>query len=157
MKKLKSVSVNLATFLILLSGLASPVYAQTTAWSGVCVGPADDFKFEKAGTVDASDVATFQGLECLIANIFVVIITLIGLAAFVMFIVGSLRWMLSGSSSQGTEKAKSGMTYAVAGVVVALSAFIIVNLIAEFTGVNVIRKFIIPDSEVELPSGSPSP
>lgn len=100
--------------------------------------------------VDATDVATVQGLECLIANIFTVIITLIGLAGLVMFIVGGFMWMLSGSNSGNTEKARNAITYAVVGIVVALSAFIIINLIANFTGVQTITKFIIPDSDTGL-------
>ena len=114
---------------------ASPIFAQTTSWSGICVGGAD------------SDVATIQGLECLIANLFTVIITLIGLAAFVMLIVGSVRWLLSGGNSSNLDKARSTMTYAIIGIVVALSAFIVINLIAGFTGVDTIKTFSIPDSD----------
>lgn len=150
-KSFKTFFANFATFLILFSVLVAPVQAQTSEWGGVCVGPASDFKTEKGETIDASEVATFQGLECLIANVFTVIITLIGLAGFVMFIVGSFRWMLSGSNSGGAEKARNTMTYAVVGIVVALSAFIIINLIANFTGVQTITRFIIPASDRDIP------
>jgi len=111
------------------------VTAQTKKWSGVCVGPAGGI---------ASDVATIQGLECLVANIFTVFITLLGLAGFVMFLVAGVRWMTSGGNSKGIETARNTMTFAVVGLVVALSAFIVINLIADFTGVNIIRKFVIP-------------
>lgn len=144
-KSLKTFFANFATFLILFSVLVTPVQAQTSEWGGVCVGDPSDLG------VDASEVATFQGLECLIANVFTVIITLIGLAGFVMFIVGSFRWMLSGSNSGGAEKARNTMTYAVVGIVVALSAFIIINLIANFTGVQTITRFIIPASDRDIP------
>lgn len=113
----------------------SAVFAQTVSWSGVCVGGKND------------DVATIQGLECLIANVFTVIITLIGLASFVMLIVGSVRWLVSGGNSSNIDKARSTMTYAVIGIVVALSAFIVINLIAGFTGVDIIKSFRIPTSE----------
>jgi hypothetical protein len=114
---------------------ASPAYAQTTVWSGVCVsGP-------------NNDVATIQGLECLIANIFTVIITLIGLAAFVMLIVGSVRWLTSGGNSSSLDTAKKTMTYAIFGIIIALSAFIVINLISGFTGVESIKEFRIPTSD----------
>ena len=115
----------------------TPVLAQPYVWDGVCVGGTDD---------RLKDVATIQGLECLIANVFSVIITIIGLAGFVMLIIGSFRWMLSGSNSKGIESARQTMTYAVIGLVVALSAFILVNLLAEFTGINNLRYFRIPTS-----------
>ncbi len=130
-------------FLILLvivihSILPSNVYAQETAkWQGVCVSGANN------------DVATIQGLECLITNVFTVIITLIGLTAFVMLIVGSVTWLTSGGNTEKTKKARDTMTHAVIGVVIALSAFIVLNLIAGFTGIEEIKNFKIPTSEIE--------
>ena len=115
--------------------LATPIKAQTREWSGVCVGPAGEL---------TGDVATIQGLECLIANIFTVFITLLGLAGFIMFLVAGVRWLVSGGNSKGMETAKNTMTFAVVGLVVALSAFIVINLIADFTGMNIIKKFVIP-------------
>ena len=139
------VSKNLASTLTLLALSAQPVFAQTAAWGGKCVG-------SEKGRSD--DVATIQGLECLFANVFLVIIPLIGLAAFVMFLVGSFRWLTSGGDTKHTGEAKQTMTYAVIGIVVALSAFIILNLIANFTGVETIKEFRIPRSNEppELPA-----
>lgn len=114
--------------------VTTSAFAQTVEWTGVCVGGAE------------GDVATIQGLECLIANVFTVIISLIGLAAFVMLLVGAMRWLLSGGNSSNLDKAKNTMTYALIGIVVSLSAFIVLNLIAGFTGVQDIRKFEIPTS-----------
>jgi hypothetical protein len=92
-------------------------------------------------------VATIQGFQCLIGNVLSVAITLIGLAAFVMMIYGSFRYMLSGGNTKGIEDARHTITYAVVGIVLALSAYIILNLIAAFTGVEEITKFEIPDSD----------
>ncbi len=131
---LSKTSKNLTTAVALLALSAQPVFAQTAVWGGACVGGAD------------KDVATIQGLECLFSNVFLVIIPLIGLAAFVMFLVGSFRWLTSGGDTKHTGQAKQTMTYAVIGIVVALSAFIILNLIANFTGVEKVTKFQIPRS-----------
>lgn len=127
----------------LLSSLMFPsvVHAQGQ-WTGVCVGD------EITG---GEDVATLQGVQCLIANAFSVIITVIGLAGFVMFIIGSFRWMLSGGNTKGTETARNTMTFAVIGIVVALSGFIILNLIASFTGIRTITRFVIPSDNVRAP------
>ncbi len=103
------------------------------AWTGVCV---------------EGDVATIQGFQCLIANIFSVAITVIGLGGFVMMIVGSFYYLTSGGNTKGTDTAKKTLTSAVLGLVVALSAFIILNLIASFTGVSIIKQFRI-QTEVE--------
>lgn len=115
--------------------LPAQVFAQSE-WRDVCVG-------EELGD-KGKDVATIQGAQCLIANAFSVIITVIGLAGFVMFVFGAFQWMISGNNPKGAETARQSMTYAIIGIVVALSGFIIINLIAEFTGIDIIRTFVIP-------------
>lgn len=129
---IKTAIVSLALSVYFLFPL--PVNAQTSVWSDVCVYSED------------TEVATLQGLQCLIANILSVSLTIIGIAGFIMLIVGSMKWLLSGGNAQHVEKAKNTMTYAVVGLIVALSAFIILNLVAEFTGIQTILQFTIPDS-----------
>ncbi len=107
-------------------------FAQTTEWSNdYCV-------------VDG--VPTVQGFQCLIGNVFGVIIPALGLIAFVMLIVAGFRFLLSGGNSKGKETARNSLTFAVIGIVVALSAYIILRLIASFTGIDEILNFAIPDS-----------
>lgn len=125
------------SFLVWKLAFPQQVSAQTTTWSGVCVSTKDP------------DVATIQGLQCLLANVLSVALTLLGIAGFVMIVVASLRWLFLGGNTQDVEGAKKTMTFAVIGIVVALSAFIILNLVASFTGVNSILKFTIPDSNTQ--------
>ncbi len=134
----QKLSLGLATFLTSFKVFASSAFAQPEAWSGSCTGAG-------SGLNGAADVATIQGLGCLIANVLSVAITMIGLLAFVMFIAASFRYLVAGGNSKNVELAKGTMTYAVAGIVVALSAFILLNLISQFTGVDVSR-FVIPDA-----------
>ena len=67
------------------------------AWTGVCVGSSDPDS-------TAADVATIQGLECLIANILTVFIALIGMAAFVMVLIAGFRYLVSGGNTKGPSK-----------------------------------------------------
>lgn len=140
----------------IMASVFSPVYAQTQEWSGVCVGPKDMVVKGGKTVTDASDVATIQGVQCLLANIFSVIISVIGLAGFVMFIVGSFRYLLSGGNSKGTETAKNTFTFMVIGIIVALSGFILLNLLSKFTGISIITNISIPSSEQGI-DGNPSP
>jgi hypothetical protein len=98
------------------------------------------------GYCQIGGVATIQGLQCMMQNVFSVAITAIGLMAFVMLIFGSFSYLMSGGNSNGTQKARSIITFSVVGIVVALSAFIILNLVANFTGVQEITNFSIPES-----------
>lgn len=136
LQKIGASVASLAAFLV----AASPAQAQTRVWTDVCVG----------STENAQDVATIQGLECLIANVFTVIITIIGLAGFVMFVIAGITWMVSGGDTNKVSNARNSMTYAVVGMVVALSAFIVLNLIASFTGISIITQFRIPISDTGL-------
>ncbi len=118
--------------------LPSPASAQTQEWaSGVCVA---------SNISGAEDVATIQGIQCLVANVLSIFITTIGLAGFVMLIYSSFKVMLSGSNSKGLESARNSVTFAIVGLVVALSSFFILNIIAQFTGVDSILDFVIPGS-----------
>lgn len=132
----------------LVTSLLQPlvVSAQTSVWTGNCI--AND-----AGVLGSGDVATIQGLECLIANVLSIAITGIGLVGFVMMLVGAFRYLISGSNTKETETARSTLTYSLIGLVVALSAFIILNLIASFTGVTSILNFQIQVENQASPQG----
>jgi hypothetical protein len=136
MKRLRSVFFGLVLAFSLVFATAVPAHAQIpTPWEQ-----------QNAGCV-VNDVATIQGVGCLLSNVLNVAITFIGLAAFVMLIVGAFGYMLSGGNSKGTETARNTITFAIVGIVVALSAFIILNLISSFTGVDEVTQFEIPGSD----------
>jgi hypothetical protein len=137
-KYIDGISLSFSFFATAMIAAAYPVYAQTKAWSGVCVGGPDN------------DVATIQGLQCVVANVLSIAITGIGLAGFVMLIVGAFKYLLSGGNAKGADDGKNTMTFAVIGLVVALSAFIILRILAEFTGVRSILNFTIPNSQTNF-------
>ena len=103
------------------------------------------------GLCQIDGVATVQGVGCLLANILSVALTALGLVGFVMLVVGSMKWLLSGGNTQNVESARKTMTWAFVGLGVALGSFLMINLIAQFTGINVITEFFIPSSDTGLP------
>lgn len=139
---LKHLFVACFVFVLAATITASPAQAQTQAWTGVCIQT-----FEVNGNQVV--VPTIQGAQCLIANVLAVVVRLVGLAGFIMLIVGAFRYMLSGGNAKGTEGAKNTMTFAIIGLVIVLSAFIILNLLAQFTGVDEILFFNIPSVNEE--------
>lgn len=86
-------------------------------------------------------VASIKGIEVIISNILAVFTTIVGLAAFVMLLMGGFLYLTSGSNSKGTEAAKQTITYSIIGIVVALMAFFILQAIAAFTGAEGILEF----------------
>lgn len=146
MKKLKAFicSVLLITTTSVLLTAPNTAVAQTQRW--------EDLEQDIGGTEGycvVGGVATIQGTMCLLANLLSVALTVIGLAGFVMMVVGSLTWLVSGGSSQNVEKARKTMTFAIIGLVVALSSFIIINIISSFTGID-LTEFVLPSSETGM-------
>lgn len=86
-------------------------------------------------------VVTIRGIECILANILSIAVSGIGFAGFVMLIVGSFQYLLSGGNSKGVEGGKNTMTFAIVGLVVSLTSWMILNFIATFTGVQTITRF----------------
>ena len=110
-------------------------YAQTKEWSEI-----------GTGCVNESGVATIQGVGCLLANVLSVTLTVLGIVGFIMIIYAGFNMMVMGGNSQATEKSKNTITFAIIGIILALSSFIIINLISSFTGIEVIKNFSIPGS-----------
>lgn len=131
-KKFSFSSLCLSVFLLLFPPF---VHAQgPAAWAGVCIEQ----------TVDGQSVATIQGLQCLIANVLQIAVSIIGFAGFVMMIIGAFRYLTSGGNAKGVDEGQKTITYAILGLVVALSAYFILNAIATFTGIPAILSFTIP-------------
>jgi hypothetical protein len=130
--------LSVSVFCVIVLRFAFPplVAAQTPqAWSGLCVGGPQN------------DVATIQGLECLLANVLSVAVSGLGVIGFIMIIIGAFRYQLSAGQTKGTEGGRQTITFAVFGIVLALSAVMILNLIADFTGVQSILNFRVPSSQ----------
>jgi hypothetical protein len=120
--------VAVATVGVMMSS-ATMVMAQPAPWIEqtdglLCVAGPDN------------DIATIRGLQCLLANTLTVVLSLFVLIGFVMVVYGAVMYMLSGGQPQRMEKAKDTITYVVIGLILAISSFVIINLIVYFTGVN---------------------
>lgn len=123
------------TFLFLMLAPLSPAFAaEAGVFGGKCVG-------RDAPGYAASDVPTIQGLECLVANILANVITLIGIASFVMFLLGGFRYLTAGANAKGMEAGKNSISFAILGIILALASFLILNILAEVTGVKTILQF----------------
>ena len=109
------------------------VFAQGTVWSTRCVQ-----------TVKGVDVPTIQGFECLFANVLKVVVTVAGLAFFIMFIVGGFQYMQTSNDPKAVAAASSTLTYAVIGLVGVIISWLILAFIYQFTGVDVTKFQIGP-------------
>jgi len=94
------------------------------------------------GTV-GKDVATIKCLEPLFSNLVISMVFLVGIALFVMMLVGGFGFLFSGGDQKKLEQAKGTLTNAIIGLVVIVAAYLILRTIGVFTGVDV-TTFTIP-------------
>jgi hypothetical protein len=87
--------------------------------------------------------ATFTCLESVFKNVVVALTALVGVALFIMFVVGGYGFLFSGGDQKKLEKARGTLTAAIIGVVVIVVAYLILKTISLFTGVDV-TQFTIP-------------
>jgi len=58
-----------------------------------------------------------------------------------MLIIGSFKLLTSGGDPKAVDAGKQTVTFAIIGLVVAVSAWLILSLVARFTGVEQILNF----------------
>ncbi len=88
----------------------------------------------------ANGIATIKGFEGLFENIVTVVLALAGIAFFIAFVVGGFKFM-TGSDPKSLDSAKNTLTYAIAGLVIVAISYLILVVIANFTGVQGILNF----------------
>jgi hypothetical protein len=112
---------------------APPVYAARD-W-GSCVSQ----------TGDTKNVATISCIETLFENAVWGIIALAGVGLFIMLIIGGYGFLFSGGDPKKLEKARGTLTNAIIGIVVIVTAYLIIRTIGVFTGINLdVFQVIIP-------------
>ncbi|MEK7165420.1 MAG: hypothetical protein AAB874_01255 [Patescibacteria group bacterium] len=90
-----------------------------------------------------TEVAQIKCLEPLFERFILVVASLAGFVFLAMLLVGGFRYLFSGGNAKAAEAAKGTMTAAFLGMVLLVSAFIILNIIASFTGLETLKTFRI--------------
>lgn len=86
--------------------------------------------FPSSGTLGGlSDITVFE----LITKVMNWLLGLIGILGVIAFVISGTQYLLSAGDEKLAETAKHNMTYAIIGLVVALTGLIIINTIAGLT------------------------
>ena len=90
------------------------------------------------------DLKTDQSLETFIAWLYYAVISISGIAAFIMLVWGGIQWMSSVGDPARTGDAKDRIQKALLGLLLVLSSFIIIQIInPELT---ILKAPILPSS-----------
>ncbi len=99
---------------LLLASSVSPVYAQAP-----------------------QTPATISGIVNVLENIIKLLAPAAGIAFFIMLLVGGYKFITSGGDPKAVGSARATLTYAIIGIILVVAAWLILQLIATFTGANV--------------------
>ena len=79
----------------------------------------------------------FGDLEGIFEKLIQSLLALAGIILFVMLVFGGFKYILSGGNPDSAASARRTITYAIGGLVVIASAYLILVLIEKITGANV--------------------
>lgn len=82
------------------------------------------------------DPARISDLDSVFGNVVSVALTLSGITVLVMLVVGGFKYLSAGGDKEAAQRAWHTLTYAVGGLVLVLSAWIILNLLGNFLGID---------------------
>lgn len=80
--------------------------------------------------------ASLDQLEVVFISVLQVALAGVGLTCMIMLLVGGFGFLTAGGDKEATQKAQRMLTYGLIGLLVAFSAWIIINFLGNFLGLN---------------------
>jgi len=93
--------------------------------------------FVKEALAQHAPPATFSDFEGMFQGIVASLLSLAGIVFFVMLVFGGFKYILSGGNPDAAAGARRTLTYAIFGLVLVASAYLILVIIQEITGAPV--------------------
>lgn len=115
----------LIVFLVAIPQTLNPTYAQTPP-PPIPLGP------PPAGLDD---------IEALFRRVIQVIVGLAFIALLVVLIISGIKFLTSGGEPKAVQSARDGVTWALLGILFLIIAWLVLQLISAFTGVEDLKKF----------------
>ncbi|MDO8487139.1 MAG: hypothetical protein Q7S45_02525 [Candidatus Curtissbacteria bacterium] len=81
--------------------------------------------------------AQISNIVNVLENIIKLLAPAAGIAFFIMLLVGGYKFITSGGDPKAVGSARSTLTYAVIGIILVVASWLILQLIATFTGADV--------------------
>jgi len=87
--------------------------------------------------------AKISDLQSIFTSLVAAIIPLAGIVLFIMLIIGGFQYITSGGDPKKAGAARNTLTFAILGLVLVAMGYLILVVIAQFTGVTGILNFEI--------------
>lgn len=83
------------------------------------------------------DVPTLLDLEKIVAGLLGILARLVGIAVFVMLIIGGFNLLTAGGDPKKAEKAQKTITGAVAGIAIVVGGWFLLQILEQITGAKI--------------------
>ncbi len=93
------------------------------------------------GNSSAKDVATLNCIPAVFSNLLTTLMTFAGAIAVLFIIIAGIRMIIHGEDAKKIEEDKNVLKFAIAGLLLILLSFFIINIIAGITGAQCIKQF----------------
>lgn len=80
--------------------------------------------------------ANVQEMETVFENVVRLALALVAIVCLIILVAGGFKYFSAGGDKDATYKAKLTLTYGLGGLIIALSAWIVVSLLGQFLGVD---------------------
>lgn len=94
-------------------------------------------------------------LNTIIGNILTIVFVIAIILVLVMLIWGAVQWILSGGDKEAVGNARKRITNALIGLAILALAFLIVRIVGDIVGINVLGDLKLPS--LEAPVSTPTP
>jgi hypothetical protein len=86
-----------------------------------------------------NDVATIGSIGSLFENFVSGITAFAGVVLFIVLVSAGFTFLFSGGDQKQLEKAKNSFTYALIGIIVIASAYLVIQLVGNFIGIDLTK------------------
>ena len=96
----------------------------------------------QVGNIVPSQISPTNNIITIVQAIVRFILLIAFVLAFVMLLIGGVRWIMAGGDEKSVEKARNTITAALIGLVVVLIAYAIIRIVETFFNVNIITGIV---------------
>ena len=94
---------------------------------------------QAAGLVTNDAPNTLADIETVIKNLLGSAASLIGLAIFVMLVVGAFQYITAGADQKAVEKSQQVFTFALMGGAAVIILWLVFSFLKQFTGIDLLK------------------
>ncbi|OGD86532.1 hypothetical protein A2870_01890 [Candidatus Curtissbacteria bacterium RIFCSPHIGHO2_01_FULL_41_11] len=107
-------------------------------YTAALLSPTGILALVPSGELVPKDIRPINNIVSVIRTIIQFILVVAFVLAFVMLLIGGIRWITAGGDEKAVGSARNMITAALIGLVIVLVAYALIKLVETFFGINII-------------------